>query len=115
MEGIIPFFLINLHANVDVDSHDDEIAEDVEGAHAHEHVRVVEGDLFARLHHHQDDDQIGSVKNRALSALVALLLEYLRRIHTFADSWLRCWEGLARYGDLCANSGQMSGAKRLKR
>jgi len=54
------FLGIYLHSYVEVDCRDDEIAHDVECAHTHEHSRVVEGDLLARLHHPQDDDQIGT-------------------------------------------------------
>ena len=54
------FLRINLHPDVEVDAHDDEIAEDIECAHSHEDVGIIEGDLFRDLHHPQDDDQVGS-------------------------------------------------------
>ncbi len=59
--------LINLHLGIQVDGDDEQIADDVEGAHAVEHVRVFEGDLLADLHHPEDDDQVRSVRGVAIS------------------------------------------------
>lgn len=67
MDGWRTFLLVDLPADVDVDGDDDEVGDDVECAHAHEDVGVVEGDLFARLHHHEDDDQVGSAWQHSLS------------------------------------------------
>ena len=63
--GIRTFLLIDLHAHVDVNAEDDQVAEDVERSHAVEDVRVIERHLLARLHHHQDDDQVGASKRHA--------------------------------------------------
>ena len=54
------FLLFDLHAHVDVDPHDDQIANDVKRADAHKDIWVFEWDLLARLHHHKDDYEIRS-------------------------------------------------------
>ena len=78
--------LIDLHAHVDVDSQNDQVADDVERSHSHEHVRIVERYLLARLHHHKDDNEVGAAR----SAWLAFLRDNTDRDrgHTFADSWL---------------------------
>jgi len=53
--------LVNLHAHVDVDAGDDQVAEDVQPAHAVEDIRIFERHLLARLHHHKDDHEVCSV------------------------------------------------------
>lgn len=52
--------LVDLHLGVEVDAGDQQVANDVEGAHAHEDVRVVEGDLLADLHHDKNDHEVGA-------------------------------------------------------
>ena len=52
--------LVDLHLGVQIYADNDEVADDVERAHAVQDVRVVEGHFFAHLHHHQDDDQVGT-------------------------------------------------------
>lgn len=52
--------LVDLHLGVEVDAGDEQIANDVESAHAHEDVRVFEGDLLADLHHDKDDHEVGA-------------------------------------------------------
>ena len=60
-EASLPtFLLVDLHSYVHVDADDDKIADDVKSADTQEYVRVIEGYLLAGLHHHQDDDQVGS-------------------------------------------------------
>lgn len=54
------FLLINLRLDVEVDADNEDIAEHVERAHTVEDHGIVEGDLLARLHHHQDDNQVGA-------------------------------------------------------
>lgn len=44
--------LVNLHLDIHVDAEDDQIAEDVQAAHSHKDVLVLERNLFAGLHHH---------------------------------------------------------------
>lgn len=56
-------FLVDLGLDVEVDARNDQVGHDVERAHAVQDVRVVKGDLLARLHHHQDDHEVGSVGN----------------------------------------------------
>lgn len=56
------FLFVDLHAYVDVDADDDQVADDVERADSVQHVGIVEWHLLARLHHHQDDDQVSAVK-----------------------------------------------------
>jgi len=58
------FLLVDLDLDVQVDAGDDDIAEDIDGAHQVEDVGVVEGDLFGNLHHPEDDDEIHSVATR---------------------------------------------------
>lgn len=58
---LLTLLLINLHLGIHVDTKDDEIADNVECAHAHEDLRVFKGNLFRGLHHHEDDDEVGAV------------------------------------------------------
>lgn len=55
------FLLVNLHLGVHVDGEDDDVADNVESAHAHEDLRVFKGNFLRRLHHHEDDDEVGAV------------------------------------------------------
>lgn len=52
--------LVDLELDEEVDRGDEDVADDVEGAHAVEDVRVLEGDLLADLHHHKDDHEVGA-------------------------------------------------------
>ena len=52
--------LVDLHLGVEVDAGDEQVADDVERAHAHEDVGVLEGDLLADLHHDKDDHEVGA-------------------------------------------------------
>lgn len=78
--------LVNLHLDVHVHAKDDDVAENVQAADAHQDVGVVEGDLLAGLHHHEDDDQVGAVE------IIFCQYGYLfapGRVsgRTFEDSW----------------------------
>jgi hypothetical protein len=71
--------LVDLRLHVEVDTGDDQVGDDVEGAHGVQHVRVIEGYLLGDLHEPpvlrlvaatvgsrgrcgiQDNDQVGSV------------------------------------------------------
>ena len=59
--GICTSFLVDLHLHVEVDSENDDVADHVERAHTVQDVRVFEGDFLARLHHHEDDDEVGAI------------------------------------------------------
>jgi hypothetical protein len=52
--------LVDLHLDVEVDAGDEQVADDVESAHAVEDGRVIEGDLLADLHHYKDDHEVGA-------------------------------------------------------
>ena len=45
------FFLVDFLLEVEVDADDDKVRDDVEGADAHEDLRVIERNLFRDLHH----------------------------------------------------------------
>ena len=76
-----------MHLDVHVDAEDDQVADDVESAHSVQDVRVIEGDFLAGLHHHKDDDQVGSAV-AMVSRFAARVLAF-GLVLTFADSWLR--------------------------
>ena len=74
--------LVDLGLDVEVDAGNDDVGYDVEGAHAVEHIRVIEWDLFRDLHKPQDDDQVGTIRRSSkLSFCAGLGLPGLR---TFA-------------------------------
>jgi hypothetical protein len=77
--------LVDLHLGVEVDAGDEQVADNVQRAHAHEDVRVVEGDLLADLHHDKNDHEVGA----ALPVSVTMLLHIELRLgggHTFEGS-----------------------------
>ena len=77
--------LVDLHLGVEVYAGDEQVADDVQRAHAHEDVRVVEGDLLADLHHDKNDHEVGA----ALPVSVTMLLHIRLRLgggHTFEGS-----------------------------
>lgn len=53
--------LINLHLDVEIYADNDDVAENVERAHAVEDIWVVEGYLLRGLHHDQDDHEVGAI------------------------------------------------------
>ena len=71
---------VYLHAHIQVNAENDQIAENVETAHAVEYVRIVEWYLFTRLHRHQDDYEVRSVR---LSVVASCSRQVRRR--TFVD------------------------------
>lgn len=76
--------LVDLHLDVEVDAGDEQVADDVEGAHAVKDGRVVEGDLLADLHHHKDDHEVGAALPGQYGGSSRMLAD--RRKHTFAGS-----------------------------
>lgn len=50
----------DLQANIIVKTKDDQVRSDVENAHSHQNLGVVEGDSFRDLHHPEDDHQVGA-------------------------------------------------------
>lgn len=55
--------LVDLQLGVEVESSNDDVAGEVNGANDVEYERVVEGDTLRHLHHTQDDDQVGAIAN----------------------------------------------------
>lgn len=53
--------LVNLHLDIHVHAKDDHVAEDVQATDSHKDVLVLERYLLAGLHHHKDDDEVGTV------------------------------------------------------
>lgn len=86
------FLLIDLHAHVDVNADDDQVADDVECSHAIKDVGIIERYLLARLHHHQDDDQIGASKRHSISLSFAVAWATRHERLTFVDSSWRLEE-----------------------
>jgi hypothetical protein len=72
--------LVDLHLDVEVDAGNDQVADHVEGAHAVQDVRVLEGHLLAGLHHHQDNDEVGAGGKQVLAGVLA---QCLQRILTY--------------------------------
>jgi hypothetical protein len=81
--------LVDLHLDIEVDAGDEQVANDVEGAHAVEDHRVVEGDLLANLHHHKDDHEVGAASRGQYGGRGVLVCGGWE--HTFAGSWRRWW------------------------
>jgi hypothetical protein len=86
--------LVDLHLGVEVDAGDEQVADDVERAHAHEDVGVFKGDLLADLHHDKDDHEVGAAICYPLVSLRCSMLdsrhiEFARLDwrHTFEGSW----------------------------
>ena len=79
------FLLIDLHAHVEIDAEDDYVAHDVENPDTQKYVGILEWNLLARLHHHKNDEQIGSVRNLVVSILGRIACVYRSR-QTFVDS-----------------------------
>lgn len=52
--------LVDLHLDIHVHAEDDQIAQDVQATNSPKYILVLKGDLLAGLHHHQDDDQVGT-------------------------------------------------------
>lgn len=52
--------LRNLLAGQEVEGEDDDVGDDVSGAHAVEDKWIVEGNLLRDLHHAEHDDEVGS-------------------------------------------------------
>lgn len=82
------FLFVDLHAHVDVDADDDQVADDVERANTIQDHGIFERHLLARLHHHQDDDQVGTVKAYRVSASAADA-DTTGGCHTLRDSFCR--------------------------
>jgi hypothetical protein len=81
--------LVDLHLYVKVDAGDEQVADDVESAHAVEDHRVLEGDLLANLHHHKDDHEVGAALPGQYGGCDMLVRG--ERLRTFAGSWRRWW------------------------
>lgn len=60
---------VDLGPDVQVDAHDDQVAEQVQTAAGVEHIGVFEGDPLGHLHHTQDDDDVGSACDGIMSVL----------------------------------------------
>lgn len=67
--GRLTLLLVDLGPDVEVDAHDDQVAENVETAAGVEHIGVFEGDLLGHLHHTQDDDNVGTACDGIMSVL----------------------------------------------
>lgn len=67
--GRLTFLSIDLGPDVQVDAHDDQVAEQVETAAGVEHIGIFEGDPLGHLHHTQDDDDVGSACDGIVSVL----------------------------------------------
>lgn len=52
--------LVDLELDVKIESSDDDVAANVDGADEVEHVLVFEGDLLGDLHHTKDDHEVGA-------------------------------------------------------
>lgn len=63
MERRRTLLLVDLHLNVIVDTHDDQVAEDVQPADSVENIGIFERHLLGHLHHTQDDHYVGSRGN----------------------------------------------------
>ena len=91
--------LVDLHLGVEVDAGDEQVADDVERAHAHEDVGIFKGDLLADLHHDKDDHEVGAAICCPLVSLRCSMfdsdIEFARLDwrHTFEGSW---WAVLSR-------------------
>lgn len=78
-----PLF-VDLELGVEVDGGDEQVADDVEGAHAVQDGRVVKGDLLADLHHHKDDHEVGAALPGQYGGAARMLADGRKR--TFAGS-----------------------------
>lgn len=67
--GGLTLLRINLGPDVQVDAHDDQVAEQVETTAGVEHIGIFEGDPLGHLHHTQDDDDVGSACDGTVSVL----------------------------------------------
>ena len=87
MDCIRTLLLVDLELGVEVDGGDEQVADDVESAHAVQDGRVVKGDLLADLHHHKDDHEVGAALPGQYGDAARVLAD--RRGLTFAGSWWR--------------------------
>jgi hypothetical protein len=80
--------LVDLCLDVEVDARDDQVANNVQRAHAVEDIGVIEGNLLGDLHEPQDDDQVGA------AAPLASCLEHARLpryVHLRTDGHCEGW------------------------
>jgi hypothetical protein len=61
--GYRTLLLVDLQLGVEVESSNDDVAGEVDGANNVEHEGIIEGDALRHLHHAQDDDQVGAIAN----------------------------------------------------
>ena len=59
--GKLTFRFVYLHTNIEVDSSDDQVRDDIHRANCHQDIWVIERNFLGHLHHHEDDDQVGTV------------------------------------------------------
>jgi hypothetical protein len=55
--------LVDLQLGVEVESSNDDVAGEIDGADNVEHEGIIEGNALRHLHHTQDDDQVGAIAN----------------------------------------------------
>lgn len=69
------FLLVDLRLDVEVDTRDDQIGHHIADTHAVQHGWVIKVDLLRHLHHHKDDDQVGTaaVSGISISLLPAIV------------------------------------------
>lgn len=70
LRGTLTLLCVNLGPDVQVDAHDDQVAEQVETTAGVEHIGIFEGDPLGHLHHTQDDDDVGSACDGIMSVLL---------------------------------------------
>ncbi len=72
--------LVNHELGVAINGDNDDVRQDINDADYHQDIRIFHGDLFRDLHHHEDNDQVGTAKSGQ-----SCVLKYLRRGvgHTF--------------------------------
>lgn len=68
----LTLLLVDLHLDVVIDTHDDQVAEDVETAHGVQDIGILKGHLFGHLHHTKDDHQVGAGASSFESVRVSL-------------------------------------------
>lgn len=57
---MLTLLLRDLLRDVEVQSSNDQVGHDVQGAHAEKDIRIIKGNLLGNLHHHKDDTKVGT-------------------------------------------------------
>jgi hypothetical protein len=87
MEIFLTLLLVDLELDVEVDTGDDEVAGDVNGANNVEHVLIFEGDLLGDLHHTKDDHEVGAGQEISKSFQCASVTRQLSRAITSDEAY----------------------------